>query len=143
MRVMGNTLIGVLVLAALPGQGFQTPHVEWAGMLSEPFAVALENDRQQREMKALREAAEAEKRSLLTRLGRKSLGDTVVGADSGLHVVMDRVALVARSDVQVLVFGETGTGKELVARLIHNRSARAGGPFIRVNCGAFPGELID
>ena len=56
---------------------------------------------------------------------------------------MERVELVARSDVPVLIFGETGSGKELVARAIHNRSPRAKGPFIRVNCGAIPHELID
>ena len=56
---------------------------------------------------------------------------------------MERVELVARSDVPVLIFGETGTGKELVARAIHTRSPRRGGPFIRVNCGAIPPELID
>ena len=94
-------------------------------------------------MAALREAAEADKRSLLTRLGREKLGDTIVGVDSGLRAVMERVELVARSDVPVLIFGETGSGKELVARAIHNRSPRAAGPFIRVNCGAIPHELID
>jgi len=56
---------------------------------------------------------------------------------------MERVELVARSDAPVLIFGETGTGKELVARAIHNRSARHAGPFSRVNCGAIPPELID
>ena len=96
-----------------------------------------------REIGALREAAEADKRSLLTKLGRRALGDTVVGADAGLRAVMERVELVARSDVPVLILGETGTGKELVARLIHNRSPRSAGPFIRVNCGAIPSELID
>ena len=94
-------------------------------------------------MTALREAAEADKRSLLTRLGRKTLGDTIVGVESGLHAVMDRVELVARSDAPVLIFGETGTGKELIARAIHNRSTRRNGPFDRVNCGAIPPELID
>ena len=56
---------------------------------------------------------------------------------------MERVELVVRSDVPVLVLGETGTGKELVARLIHTRSSRHNGPFLRVNCGAIPSELID
>ena len=56
---------------------------------------------------------------------------------------MERVELVARSDAPVLIFGETGTGKELVARAIHNRSPRHNGPFDRVNCGAIPPELID
>ena len=62
------------------------------------------------------EAAEADKRSLLTKLGRKELGDTIVGADAGLRAVMERVELVAPSDAPVLIFGETGTGKELIAR---------------------------
>ncbi len=56
---------------------------------------------------------------------------------------MERVALVARSTTPVLLLGETGTGKEVVARAIHRRSPRAGGPFVRVNCGALPHELID
>jgi transcriptional regulator with GAF, ATPase, and Fis domain len=100
-------------------------------------------DHQLREVAALREAAEADKQSLLTRLGREKLGDPIVGAGSGLRAVMERVELVARSDVPVLIFGETGAGKELVARAIHTRSRRAAGPFIRVNCGAIPPELID
>jgi transcriptional regulator with GAF, ATPase, and Fis domain len=122
---------------------FEACHLDLVRLLLEPFSAAMENDHRLHEMAALREAAEADKRSLLTRLGRKALADTVVGADSGLRMVMDRVELVARSDVPVLIIGETGTGKELVARLIHNRSPRASGPFIRVNCGAIPTELID
>ena len=126
-----------------PGAPSSREHAELAQLLLEPFSVALENDLRLREMAALREAAEADKRSLLTRLGRKTLGDTIVGVDSGLRAVMERVELVARSDAPVLIFGETGTGKELVARAIHNRSARHNGPFDRVNCGAIPPELID
>ena len=56
---------------------------------------------------------------------------------------MQRVDLVSRSEVPVLILGETGTGKELVSRAIHNRSERHSGPFMRVNCGAIPRELID
>ena len=56
---------------------------------------------------------------------------------------MERVNLVSASDAPVLILGETGTGKEVLARAIHSRSPRAGGPFIRVNCGAIPAELID
>jgi transcriptional regulator with GAF, ATPase, and Fis domain len=134
---------GVLILAAASGQSFGPTHRQMLQLLLEPLSIALENDHRLREMAALREAAEAEKQSLLTRLGRKALADTVVGADSGLHAVMDRIELVARSDVPVLIVGETGTGKELVSRLIHNRSKRQAGPFIRVNCGAIPTELID
>ena len=56
---------------------------------------------------------------------------------------MERVELVTRSDVTVLLLGETGTGKELIARVIHTHSPRAGHAFLRVNCGAIPTELID
>ena len=134
---------GVVVLAAQPHRTFSRAHETLLEALLEPFSVALQNDRRVGEMAALREAAEADKRSLLTRLGRQALGDTIVGAEAGLRPVMERVELVARSDVPVLIFGETGTGKELVARAIHTRSQRASGPFLRVNCGAIPPELID
>jgi transcriptional regulator with GAF, ATPase, and Fis domain len=69
--------------------------------------------------------------------------ESLVGAESGLRTVMERVELVAPADMPVLILGDTGTGKEVVARAIHQRSARAERPFIRVNCGAIPSELID
>jgi transcriptional regulator with GAF, ATPase, and Fis domain len=105
--------------------------------------VALENDRRLRELTSLREAVEAENRSLLSRLGRHDITDSIVGAETGLRSVMEQIELVAPSDAPVLVLGETGTGKEVVARAIHNRSRRASGPFLRVNCGAIPPELVD
>jgi transcriptional regulator with GAF, ATPase, and Fis domain len=109
----------------------------------EPMGVALDNDARLHELAALREAAEAERQSLLRRLGRADTGETIVGDSAGLAHVMQRVDLVSRSEVPVLILGETGTGKELVARAIHNRSDRHSGPFLRVNCGAIPRELID
>jgi transcriptional regulator with GAF, ATPase, and Fis domain len=74
---------------------------------------------------------------------RDGLDDRIIGAEGGLRPVMERVAQVARSTAPVLILGETGSGKEVVARAIHTQSARARGPFIRVNCGALPGELVD
>jgi hydrogenase-4 transcriptional activator len=101
------------------------------------------NDRRLRELLALREAAEADKQALLRRLGRAEMAEPIVGAEGRLRPVMERVALVSRSDVPVLLLGETGSGKEVIARAIHTRSPRATGPFLRVNCGAIPPELID
>ena len=134
---------GVLILVASPGRTFNAQHAALMRVLLDPLSVALENDQRLHEMTVLRQAAEADKQSLLARLGRTKLGDTIVGADAGLRGVMERVELVARSDVPVLIFGETGTGKELVARAIHARSPRHAGPVQRVNCGAIPPELID
>ncbi len=134
---------GVLLLVAAKGKSFREVHSQMAEALLDPFSAALENDRRIHELAALRQAAEADRQSLLTRLGRQEISEAIVGADSGLRLVMERVQLVAQSDVPVLILGETGTGKEVVSRAIHNRSVRASGPFIRVNCGAIPTELID
>jgi transcriptional regulator with GAF, ATPase, and Fis domain len=69
--------------------------------------------------------------------------ERLIGSDTGLAAVMARARLVARNDVPVLLFGETGTGKEIIARAIHEHSTFKNGPFRRVNCGAIPPELID
>jgi hydrogenase-4 transcriptional activator len=135
--------IGVLILVTLPPQSFRVEHEAMVHALLEPFTIALENDRRIHELIKLREAAEADRHALLTRLGRQNIIDTIVGADSGLRHVMERVELVARIDPPVLIFGETGSGKEVIARAIHSRSKRSAGPFLRVNCGAIPPELID
>jgi transcriptional regulator with GAF, ATPase, and Fis domain len=134
---------GLLLLEARPGHSFKPEHEELLRTLLEPFTVALENDRRLRELTSLREAVEAENRSLLSRLGRHDISDSIVGAETGLRSVMEQIDLVAPSDAPVLVLGETGTGKEVVARAIHNRSRRTSGPFLRVNCGAIPSELVD
>ncbi|GHT40629.1 hypothetical protein FACS189443_1250 [Planctomycetales bacterium] len=69
--------------------------------------------------------------------------NNIIGLDAGLKSTLERAKLVARSDVPVLILGETGSGKEVFARYIHEESRRAGQPFIKVNCGAVPPELID
>jgi transcriptional regulator with GAF, ATPase, and Fis domain len=134
---------GVALLLAAAPQRFTALHQNILQELLEPLAGALENDRRRRELTAVREAAEADKQSLLRRLGRAEVADTIIGADGRLRPVMERVELVSHSDAPVLILGETGSGKEVIARAIHTRSARAAGPFIRVNCGAIPPDLID
>src|SRR6188508_390418 len=69
--------------------------------------------------------------------------ERLIGGDTGLAAVMARARLVSRSSAPVLLFGETGTGKEIVARAIHEHSPFRAGPFRRVNCGAIAAELID
>jgi hydrogenase-4 transcriptional activator len=134
---------GVFVAAAERAQAFDTEHEILVRALLEPLTVALQNDRRVAEISTLREAAEADRLSLLRRLGRDAILDAIVGAETGLKSVMERVELVAPSDLPVLILGETGSGKEVIARAIHQRSPRYGGPFLRVNCGAIPSELID
>ncbi|MFT3925456.1 MAG: sigma 54-interacting transcriptional regulator [Myxococcales bacterium] len=132
---------GVLVLVA--DERFNDVHVRKAQGLLEPFRLALENDRRFHELARLREAVEADNRALRSRLERQDIVETIVGGDSGLREVTERIAQVAITDVPVLVLGETGTGKEVVARAIHARSERAKGPIVCVNCGAIPPGLVD
>jgi transcriptional regulator with GAF, ATPase, and Fis domain len=69
--------------------------------------------------------------------------DSIIGHNAGLRSVLERATLVAKSDVPVLILGETGSGKEVLARHVHEQSRRAKLPFLKVNCGAVPTELID
>jgi len=80
--------------------------------------------------------------ALREEVDRASMFEEIVGSSPALHHVLEQVAKVAKTDATVLVLGETGTGKELVARAIHRRSGRATRAFIRVNCAAIPPSLI-
>lgn len=91
-----------------------------------------------RERRTLRENLRL-KRNLRREQTRRAL----LGRSEGLLHVLDRIKRVAPTDATVLITGESGTGKELVAQAIHDASTRAGGPFVPVNCGAIPAELIE
>lgn len=143
LRGSGGPL-GALVLTVPPNRTLGDNELRLFRLLIEPLSVAIENHLRMHELSNLREVADSEKRKLLKRFGKSDAPeDVIVGADSGLRRVMERINLVSTSDVPVLILGETGTGKEVVSRAIHSRSARSSGPFIRVNCGAIPPELID
>ena len=81
--------------------------------------------------------------SLRSALDRRYGFKGIVGQSKGLLRVLDQAARVAQHDATVLILGETGTGKELVARAIHQSSRRSSGPFIAVNCGAIPADLVE
>src|ERR1700756_3167637 len=82
---------------------------------------------------------ESENRQLRQRLGKHE----IVWKGEAMRRVMGQVERVAASETRVCILGETGTGKELVARTFHERSARASGPFVTLNCAAVPAELIE
>jgi transcriptional regulator with GAF, ATPase, and Fis domain len=102
----------------------------------------LSNSLRYIEVLKLKELLADDNRYLHRELSRQC-GEEIVGADFGLKGVMDLVRQVAPLNSPVLLYGETGTGKEVIARAIHNLSQRSEGPFIKVNCGAIPESLID
>ena len=138
-----NNCFPALLMISRENHSFQPIHAEMLQLLREPLATVLKNDLRIHEIEKLKEAAEADNVSLLARLHRKTIADVIIGEKGGLKSVFERVSLVAQSDVPVVIFGETGTGKELIARTIHNQSDRSSAPFIRVNCGAIPLDLLD
>ena len=85
------------------------------------------------------ERLESENRQLRQRLGKNE----IVWKGEAMRRVMTQLERVSASETRICILGETGTGKELVARTIHERSSRAGGPFITLNCAAVPAELIE
>jgi len=94
------------------------------------------------EIKTLRDELYKENIVLREELGKTSMFEEVIGTSSALQMVLARAAKVAPTDSTVLIMGETGTGKELIARAIHKRSKRSERPFISVNCAAVPSSLI-
>lgn len=134
--------LGLVSVINDSGEPFDDAHLELIKLLNKPFAVALSNALRYRELGRIKDLIADDNRYLQDEL-RSIAGEQVVGAEAGLKPVMTLVRQVADLDSPVLLLGETGTGKEVVANAIHNMSGRKNGPFIKMNCGAIPETLID
>ncbi|MFC2173635.1 sigma 54-interacting transcriptional regulator, partial [Acidobacteriota bacterium] len=106
-------------------------------------AVALENARLFEEVKRDRERFRIEKDELAGLLRTRSMRFNLVGLSGEIQKVWDLIDRAAGADVSVLISGETGTGKEIVARAIHENSARRDGPYVSVNCAALVESMLD
>src|SRR4030095_12294578 len=95
------------------------------------------------EIKRLKERLEAENVYLRSEVSGVHRYGEMIGESAGMRKVLEQVGQVAPTDMTVLVLGETGTGKELVARLVHEKSGRRERPLVKVNCSALPAELIE
>ncbi|BBO79046.1 ATPase AAA [Desulfosarcina widdelii] len=142
MLNVGGQHVGVVLLAAEGANRFNKQHAKLFGTLKEPFFVAMSNTLKHREVLKLKDLLADDNRYLQGELRRMS-GDEIIGANFGLKQVMSQVQQVAALNSPVLLLGETGTGKDVIANTIHYSSARSDGPFVSVNCGAIPDSLID
>lgn len=135
--------VAVAIALVAPSSKIEVKHIDLLGTAARPLSVAFENDQRLSELSRMRSALEADRDALLSRLQRTGVKDVVIGESKGLRAVMERAKQVAPTDAPVLILGETGSGKEVIARAIHAHSRRARGPVVRVNCGAIPTELVD
>jgi formate hydrogenlyase transcriptional activator len=141
--------IGVLQLISRRESAFAKQDVKFLDQVANQIALALKNALEYEEVaEANDRLAEADARSrneslaLREQIERDSMFEDIVGSSEPLRRVLSQVRKVAPSDSTVLILGETGTGKELIARAIHKRSSRAKQAFIAVNCAAIPPSLI-
>ena len=140
--IIENKFVGSFIVRA-DGKGRYSENdaVLWA-LINEPAAVALANSRQYLELMRLKELLADDSRYFQNEL-RRGFSEEIVGAEFGLKGVMEQILKVSPLSSPVLLTGETGTGKELIANAIHSFSPRHNGPLIKVNCGAIPDTLID
>jgi transcriptional regulator with GAF, ATPase, and Fis domain len=139
---MQGMLLGGLTLRAGGEARYTDEQVELLGAIEKPFAIALANALAHEDVLRYQAILLDDKHFLNRELNRPS-SDEIIGANTGLRNVMEMVRQVAPLNNTVLILGETGTGKEMIANAIHFSSPRKDGPFIKVNCGALPENLID
>jgi transcriptional regulator with GAF, ATPase, and Fis domain len=137
-----STGLGALGIIAEGKKKFTKRHAHLISLLREPFSIAMSNALRYQEVLNLKDMVDAEYRELSSELMYLS-GDEIIGSDFGLKRVMEMVRQVAPLDSPVMLLGETGVGKEVIANAIHHSSPRKDGPFIKVNCGAIPENLLD
>jgi formate hydrogenlyase transcriptional activator len=140
--IIKENRIGGITLNARGHKSYSKKHLELLVLLKKPIAIALSNSLRYQELLELKERLSDDNSFLHNEL-QSAAGREIVGADFGLNGVMEMVQQVAPLKSPVLLLGETGTGKELIARAIHNSSPRKNNPFITVNCGAIPSTLMD
>ncbi len=135
--------LGVLVLASTRPDAFKTDDLTLLNQVGAQLAIALENARATREVEQLKKQLEQDKRHLEGETPTNLHFEEIIGESPALREVLDQVGIVAASDATVLILGETGTGKGLVARAIHRTSKRSDRSFITLNCAAIPTGLLE
>ncbi|MGO9271706.1 MAG: sigma 54-interacting transcriptional regulator [Terriglobia bacterium] len=135
--------LGTLNLASRRESAFGPVEINLLGQLANQIAIAVDNALAYRQISGLFDRLVEEKRYLEDELKTEYNFEEIVGESSGLKRVLKQVETVAPTDATVLISGETGTGKELIARAIHNLSGRRDRTFVKLNCAAIPTGLLE
>jgi len=135
--------LGTLTIARTTEGSYTPDDVEFLSQASGQIAIAVENALAYREIRELKEQLAKEKLYLEDEIRSEMNFEQIIGKSASLRKVLKRVEVVAPTDSTVLIYGETGTGKELIARAIHDLSPRRANAFVKLNCAAIPTGLLE
>jgi len=135
--------LGSLAVARREENAFGQQDAEKLGQVARQVAMAVNNALAYRQIAELRDRLTQEKKYLEEEINVEHRFEDIVGESAGLRSVLRQIETVAPTDATVLIQGETGTGKELLARALHRLSPRSGRTFIKLNCAAIPAGLIE
>lgn len=140
----GHKTLGVLKLAQPQPDNFNAANLRVLQQIAERIAIAVDNALAYQQIKSLKEKLQHENRYLTEQINSESADFCdIVGRSSRMSEVLKQVQIVAKSDCSVLILGETGTGKELIARAIHQLSERRNQSMVKMNCAAMPAGLME
>jgi len=142
LLVVRGEIIGVASFTRMEPIPYTAEELTVLSDVSRAIGVAVANAMANEEIRKLRDQLAEENIALRAQLGQAPWFEGIVGDSQPLRRVLESVEQVAGTGATVLITGETGTGKELIARAIHRRSRRAHGPLVQVNCSAVPGTLL-
>jgi len=135
--------IGAMVLGSRKQNGFSQADLDLLSQVSSQISLAITNALAYGRLSASRDHLEDQRVYLESEINSEYNFEDIVGRSSAFHKVLEQVIIVARTDSTVLLHGETGTGKELISRAIHNLSSRRQRTFVRLNCAAIPSGLLE
>jgi formate hydrogenlyase transcriptional activator len=141
--VSRNRTLGLMSLARLEAVPFSTRDLEFLSLIGNQIAIAVENALAYREIAELKDRLAQEKVYLEDEIRSELNFEEIVGRSPALRSVLQEIETVAPTDSTVLIYGETGTGKELIARAIHDLGLRSKANFVKLNCAAIPSGLLE